>query len=174
MEVALTVLGEDRPGIGGEVLGVLVEAGATVLAARGGSVAGRFSFVVVVETDAEEQLGKVLAAAEGRLGLRIMTGRVEAGFSSQGPGERAVLSCYGSADSEALVELFALLGRYNVNVEDIRLERLQGRDRPRLRADLEIRVPVTVDLEVMLGELRELEDRTGLESSLRSDVTFLV
>lgn len=174
MELALTVLGKDRPGIGAEVLRALVEGGASIQAAGGGRVGGRFSFVVVVEAESETALRGALGALADRLDLELSITSAGAAFLAQGAGERAVLSCYGPGRADGLVGLFELLGSYNVNVEDFRFERMEARQGSRLRAELQIRVPATVDLEVIVEELRELEERTGLESSLRSDLSFLV
>ncbi|MDP8958537.1 MAG: hypothetical protein M3N51_04895 [Actinomycetota bacterium] len=174
MELVVTLLGKDRPGIGADVLGALVDGGAGIRGARGGIVAGRFTFTVVVEADSEVGLTDALQPVCEQSDLELTVTPVQGAFFGSQASEQAVISCYGPADPAVLAELFQLLRRFEVNVEDFRFDQLEAGGRSRLRAELQVRVPMEADFEALLKELRRLEEQVGLESTVRWDLSFLI
>jgi glycine cleavage system regulatory protein len=157
IDLVLTLIGTDQPGIVDSVAQAVEAHGGNWLDSRMAHLAGKFAGVLCVEV-AEDQV-EALEAALGRLGsegLRIVVERsAPADVSHQ---DVVTIELLG-VDRPGLVhEISALLAARRVNVEELATERtVAAHSGDRLfHADMRVVVPETVDVTMLREGLERL------------------
>ena len=122
IDLVLTLIGTDRPGIVDSVSEVIVANGGNWLESRMANLAGKFAGVLRVEVP--EAQAATLEAALGRLettGLKIV---VERSPAAHGPRPHSLEIELIGLDRPGLVhEISALLAARNINVEELATDR---------------------------------------------------
>ncbi len=146
IDLVLTLIGPDRPGIVDAVSETVAAHGGNWLDSRMAHLAGKFAGVLCVEVD--EEHADALEAALARLevsGLRIV---VERSSALEMPPHQAMHIELVGLDRPGLVhEISALLAAHRVNVEELTTDRTTAAhsgDRM-FRADLRVLLPVGVE-----------------------------
>jgi glycine cleavage system regulatory protein len=161
IDLVITLVGPDHPGIVDSVSEVVVAHGGNWLESRMAHLAGKFAGVLCVEV-ADEQVG-ALEAALGRLevsGLRVI---VERSSPVEAPRKHAMEIDLLGLDRPGLVhEISALLAAHRINVEELVTDRppaAHSGDRM-FQAHIRVVIPETVDptavrqgLERLAGDL---------------------
>jgi glycine cleavage system regulatory protein len=157
IDLVLTLIGTDQPGIVDSVAQTVEAHGGNWLESRMAHLAGKFAGVLCVEV-AEDQVGS-LEAALGRLGgegLRIVVERsVPADMSRQGALTIELLGL----DRPGLVhEISALLATHRVNVEELATDRTVAAHSGDLmfHALIRVLIPETVDATMLRQGLERL------------------
>jgi glycine cleavage system regulatory protein len=167
IDLVITLIGSDRPGIVGSVSEVVAAHGGNWLGSRMAHLAGKFAGVLCIEVaEAEaDALEAALARLEGD-GLRVV---VERSASAEGPRLQAMHIELLGLDRPGLVhEVSALLAAHRVNVEELATDRTvaaHSGDRM-FRADIRVEVPDDVDVAVVHAELERLAADLMVEIAL--------
>ncbi|MET0772094.1 MAG: ACT domain-containing protein [Candidatus Limnocylindrales bacterium] len=146
IDLVLTLIGPDRPGIVDSVSETVAAHGGNWLDSRMAHLAGKFAGVLCVEVDEEhvDALEAALRALEVS-GLRVV---VERSAAIQAPRQRVVHIELLGLDRPGLVhEISALLATHRVNVEELTTDRTTAAhsgDRM-FRADLRVLLPEGVE-----------------------------
>jgi glycine cleavage system regulatory protein len=123
IDLVVTLIGPDRPGIVDSVSEVVAAHGGNWLESRMAHLAGKFAGVLSVEV-AEDQvaaLERALGALEGS-GLKVIVERSE---PVEGPNRRAMeIELLGVDRPGLLHEVSALLAALGINVEELTTDRL--------------------------------------------------
>ena len=172
IDLVLTLIGPDHPGIVDSVLEVVAAHGANWLESRMAHLAGKFAGVLCVEV-AEDQ-AEALEEALGRLevsGLKIV---VERSAPVETPLQHAMEIELLGLDRPGLVhEISALLAAYGINVEEL------DTDRPAaahsgdhmFHAHVRVIIPGTVDLAAVRQGLERLAGDLMVEIRLAEAVS---
>lgn len=167
MHYAVTVIGEDRPGIVAGMTEALRDIGGNLEDVSSTILRGHFSMVLVVnapEGVAADALREALEGAARPMGLSVTVRDVEAGVEER-PQATHVLTAYGS-DRPGIVARFArLLADRGVNITDLSC-RLVGEEKPVYAMIAEVSVPGEADPE----EVRRLVEEAGHDLSV--DASF--
>ncbi len=157
IDLVITLVGPDHPGIVDSVSEVVVAHGGNWLESRMAHLAGKFAGVLCVEV-ADEQVGP-LEDALGRLegsGLRII---VERSAPVEAPRKHAMEIELLGLDRPGLVhEISALLAAHRINVEELATDRppaAHSGDRM-FQAHIRVIIPETVDLAAVRQGLERL------------------
>ncbi len=122
IDLVLTLIGPDRPGIVDDVSEVVAANGGNWLESRMTQLAGKFAGVLCVEV-AEEQAA-ALEAALGRLSARGLSVIVERGAPADVAARRITEIELLGLDRPGLVhEISELLASHRINVEDLATDR---------------------------------------------------
>jgi glycine cleavage system regulatory protein len=157
IDLVLTLIGPDRPGIVDSVSEVVAAHGGNWLESRMAHLAGKFAGVLCVEV--ADERAAALEAALGRLeadGLKVIVERsVPVEATHQRPIEIELLGL----DRQGLVhEISALLAAHRINVEELVTDlptAAHSGDRL-FHARLRVMFPETVDVVVVRDELERL------------------
>ncbi|MFN8518760.1 MAG: ACT domain-containing protein [Chloroflexota bacterium] len=155
IDLVLTLIGPDHPGIVGSVSEVVAAHGGNWLESRMAHLAGKFAGVLCVEV-ADERADALEAALAGLAvdGLRIV---VERSAPVDQGGQRAMRIELLGLDRPGLVhEVSALLATHRVNVEELATDRRAAAHSGDLMFHADIRVVLPEGLEVA-------QVRAGLE-----------
>lgn len=157
IDLVLTLIGPDHPGIVDSVSKVVAAHGGNWLESRMAHLAGKFAGVLCVEVD-EAQAG-ALEEALGRLevsGLKIV---VERSTPDEAPTQHAMEIELLGLDRPGLVhEVSALLTAHGINVEELATDRpaaAHSGDRM-FHAHLRVIIPATVDVAAIRGGMERL------------------
>lgn len=167
IDLVLTLIGPDHPGIVDSVSEVVAAHGGNWLESRMVDLAGKFAGVLCVEV-AEEQAA-ALEEALGRLevsGLRIV---VERSAPVEAPRQHALEIELLGLDRPGLVhEISALLAAHRINVEELATDRptaAHSGDRM-FHAHIRLLIPETVDVTDVRQGLERLADDLMVEIRL--------
>jgi glycine cleavage system regulatory protein len=179
IDLVLTLIGTDRPG--------LVEAVAQTVADRGGNwlesrmihLAGKFAGILRVEVP----LGQADALARaleglGATGLRVVAasseraapaGAAPAGGATSAEGRVMDLELIGLDRPGLVREISQLLARYEVNVEELTTDRTSAPMSGEMlfRANARVRVPAHIDAAHLRGSLERLASDLTVEIKLQ-------
>ena len=154
--VAVTVIGNDRPGIVAGVSKVLFDAGCNLEDVSSTILRGHFSMVLLVETPddvgdhaLEERLGPIGT----ELGLTIVVRPVEE-TSPQVAEPTHMVSVYGADKPGIVYHVTELLAAKGANITDLTSRVIGEEAEPVYALMLEISAPDGVDLEAALAQLR--------------------
>jgi len=157
IDLVLTLIGPDHPGIVDSVSEVVAAHGGNWLESRMAHLAGKFAGVLCVEV--AEDRAQALEEALGRLevsGLRIVVERSEPVEPAR---QRAMEIELLGVDRPGLVhEISALLAAHRINVEELSTDRpaaAHSGDRM-FHADIRVNIPETVDLAAVRDGLERL------------------
>ena len=173
MNLAVTAIGRDRPGIVAGITGALLEAGGNVDDSQMSILHGHFAVMLIVSLpdDAsldslEERLGEV--GREFELG-GIAVSRVEG--LDRGAGPTHVLTVYGADRPGIVHDTAAALAGLGVNITDLRTRRTGG-DSPLYTLMVEVSVPEGTGPEVerALDGLRDSKQVEVRLAELESEV----
>ena len=115
--LVLTVIGDDRPGLVGELSAVISAHGGNWLRSSMAQLAGKFAGIVEVEVAADT--AEALQQALDRLaGLRVTAARAQAPKSAP-PGRRLKLALVGHDRVGIVREVSQVLANHAVNVESL-------------------------------------------------------
>lgn len=164
-ELAITVVGRDRPGIVAQVSGVLAGLGLNLTDSSMTLLRGHFAMTLICagETGAgpvEAALGSLTAGGDLVATVRVVPPEIV----TLVPGTPYTLIVHG-ADRLGIVHAVTdVLARFGGNVTDL-TTRLSG---SLYLLSAEIDVPSTVDVDDLCAELDEAAQALGVEVSLRS------
>jgi len=162
--LAVTVLGDDRPGIVAEVTAVLAAVGGNLEDSTMTLLRGAFAMVLVVTADAPaEQVREALAPleADGHLSVNVR------GVSAHDEGERGsayLLSVHGGDRPGIVSQVTAELARVGGNVTDLST-RLTGELYTLLA---EVDLPEGTDVPALESALRAVARELGVDATLSS------
>jgi glycine cleavage system regulatory protein len=145
IDLVLTLIGPDRPGIVDSVSEAVAAHGGNWLDSRMAHLAGKFAGVLCVEVDEEHV--DALEEALGRLevsGLRVI---VERGVPMEAPPQVMHIELLGLDRPGLVHEISSLLAAHRVNVEELSTDRTTAAhsgDRM-FRADLRVLLPDGVE-----------------------------
>ena len=174
MNLAVTAIGRDRPGIVAALTSALLGAGGDVGDSQMSILHGHFAVMLIVSLpdDAstaalEESLAGV--GREFKLG-GITVSPVEG--LDRGPGPTHVLTVYGADRPGIVHDTATMLAALNVNITDLRTRRTGDPDSPLYTLMVEISVPggVGPDLDRALEELRDSRHLEARLAELESGV----
>ena len=120
-QLIVTAVGDDRPGLVGELTGHLHAAGANLLDSRMVNLRGRFAIIVLLEAADAGAIKRSFPAAAEKIGMTVQVAehRATAGATVAGRGSPFRLKTY-SLDQPGLVhQVSEVLRRHGVNIEEL-------------------------------------------------------
>lgn len=157
IDLVLTLIGPDHPGIVDSVSEVVAAHGGNWLESRMAHLAGKFAGVLCVEV--EEDRAAALEEALGRLGVSGLRIVVERSEPVETVRQRAMEIELLGADRPGLVhEISALLAAHRINVEELSTDRpaaAHSGDRM-FHADIRVNIPDTVEIAAVRDGLERL------------------
>jgi glycine cleavage system regulatory protein len=167
IDLVLTLIGPDQPGIVGSVARIVAAHDGNWLESRMAHLAGKFAGVLCIEVaeDRAEELEAALTRLEGD-GLRIL---VERSAPVEAPAERPMHIDLLGLDRPGLVhEISALLAAHRVNVEELTTDRTAAAHSggPMFHADIRVVIPNSVDVDAIREALERLAGDLMVEISM--------
>ena len=153
MNLALTAVGRDRPGIVAGLTGVLVETGGNVDDSQMSILHGQFAVVLLVSVPEDCDVEKLTGALQAK-GAELELDSVNICPVSElerGGDPTHVLTVYGADRPGIVHDASALLAEHGVNITDLRTRRTGTPESP---------------VYVLVMELAVPESAAGLESAL--------
>ena len=155
-QLIITATGPDRPGIVGELTGLLHTAAGNILDSRMVNLRGEFAMLILLEADerAAESIRKTLNSSGEKMGLRLTISELHRGPRMSGLPFR--LKTYSLDQPGIVAKLSQVLRTFGVNIEELsaRQESAPFDGSPLFLTEMRLTVPPTVTL----GKLRtELE-----------------
>jgi len=157
IDLVLTLIGPDHPGIVDAVSEVVAAHGGNWLESRMAHLAGKFAGVLCVEV-ADEQAA-ALEEALGRLAVSGLTVVVERSAPVEAPRQHAMEIELLGLDRPGLVhEISALLAAHGINVEELDTDRPAAAHSgdPMFHAHIRVFIPDTVDVTAVRQGLERL------------------
>ena len=170
MNLALTAIGRDRPGIVAGLTEVLVESGGNVDDSQMSILHGQFAVVLLVSVPDDCDLGSL----EARLGKKAAELELDAvnvcpvSGLERGPEPTHILTVYGADRPGIVHDTAALLADHGVNITDLRTRRTGSEESPLYMLVMEVAVPDSVD---GLGD--ELSARLGAGGAIEVSLAQL-
>jgi glycine cleavage system regulatory protein len=167
IDLVLTLIGPDRPGIVETVSEVVAAHGGNWLESRMAHLAGKFAGVLCVEVP--DQHAAALEEALGRLEASGLTIVVERSTPVETPRQHAMEIELLGLDRPGLVhEISALLAAYGINVEELATDRTTAAHSgdPMFHAHVRVFTPETVDVAAVRQGLEHLADDLMVEVRL--------
>ena len=165
-ELAITVVGRDRPGIVAEVSGILAGLQLNLTDSSMTLLRGHFAMTLICMGEAE--VGAVEAALAGmtREGedLTAAVRVVPAGIPTAGSGTPYTLIVHGADRLGIVAAVTQVLSKVGGNITDL-TTRLS---RSLYLLSAEVDLPSTVDIDDLVAELDEVSERLAIEVSLRT------
>ncbi len=164
MNLAVTAVGRDRPGIVAGITGALLDFGGNVDDSQMSILHGQFAVMLIVSVPDDTDVDAIAArldetAADLGLGGVTVTPVSEL---DRGPGPTHVLTVYGPDRPGIVHDVSSLLADHGVNVTDLRTKRTGSADSPLYTMMMEVVVP-----ESGLGDaLERLSTEKGVEARL--------
>jgi glycine cleavage system transcriptional repressor len=164
-ELAITVVGRDRPGIVAQVSGVLAGLGLNLTDSSMTLLRGHFAMTLICAGDSgtavvEAALGPLTAGGDLVATVRVVPPEVV----TLVPGTPYTLIVHGADRLGIVHEVTDVLARFGGNVTDL-TTRLSG---TLYLLSAEVDIPSTVDIDELSAELDEAAQGLGVEVSLRS------
>lgn len=143
MNLAVTAVGADRPGIVAGLTGVLLEFGGNVDDSQMSILHGQFAMMLIVSVPEGTDLDAITAGLE-EAGRKLDLGGVAvspvAGLD-RGADPTHVLTVYGADRPGIVHDVAALLAGHEVNITDLRTKRTGGPQTPLYTMMIEISIP---------------------------------
>jgi glycine cleavage system transcriptional repressor len=167
-ELAVTAIGEDRPGIVAAISGALLELEGNIEDSQMSILGGHFAVMLLVrvpDSVSQSEVADRLGAVRDELGLEAVTVSDvgAAGPSSEPPSH--VLSVYGADRPGSVHAVSKALAGLGVNVTDLETK-LTGADTPVYVMVVEVAL-AGADPEAVAEALRETGATAGVEVSIR-------
>ncbi len=167
--VAVTAIGDDRPGIVAAVTGVLVDHEANIEDSSMTILRGHFAMVLVVAvppgTD-PAALERSIVDVTGELGLIVTVRAIDDEVAGQVEGAAWTLSVYGADRPGIVHRVTALLASEGVNVVDLTTRVIGDPELPAYVMLLELTVPEGVDADRLRSELTAIGRDLDVECHL--------
>ena len=166
-QLILTALGDDRPGLVGELTGILLQAGANILDTRMVNLRGRFAVLVLLEAPDVSPLSRSLPPACEKIGLTLHLtehGTVPAAKT----GLPLRLKTY-SLDQPGLVHRITdVLRKHGVNIEDLtaRQDSAPFAGDPLFTMEMRLTVPATVPIRALRSDLQAECEKVNADMDL--------
>jgi glycine cleavage system transcriptional repressor len=161
--LAVTVIGQDRPGIIADATAALGRLGGNLEDSTMTLLRGHFAMVLLVQMDATiEDVVRVLAPIEGDGSLQVSVREVPAEADAGPLGSSYLLSVHGADRPGIVSALTAVVASVGGNVTDLST-RLTG-DLYVLMAEVDL--PGSVDLQALERRLRDAAAELGIDASL--------
>lgn len=166
-QLILTALGNDRPGLVGELTGILLQAGANILDTRMVNLRGRFAVLVLLEAADLAPLTRTLPVACEKIGLTLHLtehGMVPAAKT----GLPLRLKTY-SLDQPGLVHrITEVLRRHGVNIEDLtaRQDSAPFAGDPLFTMEMRLTVPAAVPIRALRADLEAECEKVNADMDL--------
>lgn len=166
--IVLTVIADDQPGVIQTVSRVVTEFGGSWTQSSMSSLAGHFAGILLVDVPGNKTEACIdkLHALESK-GLRVIA-NVSSETSSAGETHQYALALVGNDRPGIVHDITSLLTRHNVNVLNLEtiVEGASMGGGELFRANAELVVPVSADIDVLEDEIEELAN------DLMVDITF--
>lgn len=162
--LAVTVIGDDRPGIVAALTAALADVGGNLEDSSMTILRGHFAMTLVVSVDASaEDVRRALGPFAERLGVSVAVNPVDDEPPPVPTGPHHVLSVHGADRPGIVAAVTGLLAERGGNITDLTT---------RLTGDLyllvcEVDLPDAVDAASLGTELAELGARLGVSATLR-------
>jgi glycine cleavage system transcriptional repressor len=144
MQLAISAIGADRPGIVAAVSRVLVEHGCNLEDTTMSILRGHFAMMLVVHAPdgtAAETLQADIAAGTGDLGLIIAVRPIDEAVTPPPAGEPWTVSVYGSDRPGIVHRVTSLLAAEGINIVDLTTRVIGDQARPVYAMFLDVTVP---------------------------------
>ena len=161
---AVTVLGQDRPGIIAAVTGALADLGGNIEDSSMTLLRGHFAMTLIVSADVEPmEIEAALAPVAQSMGLIVAARTVPTDHGIAVGGTHHLLTVHGGDRSGIVSAITDLVARRGGNITDL-TTRLAG-DLYVLVAELDL--PQDTDTDALASELAKVANSLGVEASLR-------
>ncbi len=143
MNLAVTAVGRDRPGIVAGITGVLLEFDGNVDDSQMSILHGQFAVMLIVSVPEGADL-EAISERLGEVGRELDLGGItvsEVSGLDRGPGPTHVLTVYGADRPGIVHDVSALLAQHEVNITDLRTRRTGGPEAPLYTMMVEVSVP---------------------------------
>jgi glycine cleavage system transcriptional repressor len=165
MQVAVTAVGADRPGIAAAVTKILFEHGGNIEDSRMAILGGHFSMMLIVATDADPaSIQRALEQATSDLGLIVAVRPVAEATAEHSAGAPYVVSVYGADHPGIVYRVTATLSDHGVNVTDLATRVLEGNVYVMI---LEVTLPAGLEAATLESALKALAAEVNVDVSLR-------
>lgn len=164
MNLAVTAIGRDRPGIVAGITGALLDFGGNVDDSQMSILHGQFSVMLIVSVPDDADLGAITGHLE-EAGTQLDLGGIAVTPVSgldRGAGPTHVLTVYGPDRPGIVHEVAELLAGHGVNITDLRTKRTGSTDSPLYTMMMEVVVPA----DGISDALAQLSGDKGLEAHL--------
>jgi glycine cleavage system transcriptional repressor len=164
-ELAITIVGRDRPGIVADASGVLAGLGLNLTDSSMTLLRGHFAMTLIcvgAPGPAEVEAALEKLTADGSLVTTVRVVPPDVGVSL--PGIPYTLIVHGADRLGIVADVTRVLAGAGGNITDL-TTRLSG---TLYLLSAEVDIPSTVDVDELVAELDEAADRLGVEVSLRS------
>jgi glycine cleavage system transcriptional repressor len=166
VELAVTAIGEDQPGIVATVAEVLLERGGNIEDLAVTILRGRFAMVLFVDGDDEPaDLEGALGAATSDLDVVITV--VAAGPALEDAQATHVLTVYGTDRPGILAGVTRVLADLHVNITDLATQWLPPEDRPVYAIVIDVSLPGGTSAAEVEAALAEVAEDLGVDHTLR-------
>jgi len=169
VQLVITAIGPDRPGIVGELTGHLHSAGGNILDSRMVNLRGEFAMMILLEVapDAAEKLSSDLPGVGQGMKLRVnVTRQTQMPERVQGLPYR--LKTYSMDQPGIVARLTGLLRQHGVNIEELsaRQESAAFAGSPLFLTEMRLTVPGNVALGKLRSELESLGNELNCDVDL--------
>ena len=174
MNLAVTAIGRDRPGIVAAITSALLEEGGNVDDSQMTILHGHFAVMLIVSVPGDASL-QSLEARLGEVGRKFDLGGITVSpveGLDRGAGPTHVLTVYGADRPGIVHDTASALASLGVNITDLRTRRTGDPGSPLYTLMVEVAVPEGVgpELEVALDRLRESKQLEARLAELESEV----
>ena len=164
-ELAITVVGQDRPGIVADVSGVLAGLGFNLTDSTMTLLRGHFAMTLIClgrvdAAEVEEALAPVTADGNLIVAVRV----VPPDTATVAPGTPYALLVHGADRLGIVAAVTGVLARAGGNITDL-TTRLSG---SLYLLSAEVDLPSTVDVDELMAELDEVAEKLGVDVTLRT------
>ena len=164
--LALSTLGDDRPGVIAAVTEVLLRVGCNIEESAMTRLRGEFAMMLVLESPIDpDELRDELSPVAADLGL-IVTVRSATGSDEEAAGLPFTVSVYGADHPGIVHAVTSLLAARRVNVVDVVTHVLAGEDGDVYVMVLEVHVPADADSTEIGDALAALAATQGVTASI--------
>ena len=170
-QLALSAIGQDRPGIVAATTAVLLRHGVNVEDSRMSILRGHFAMTLILglpDGADRKSLAADLDEVAADLGLEALALSAVEPRAEATPAPTHMVSIYGVDHPGIVHHATRVLAEYRVNITDLETRLVEGGDRPSLYALLiEVAVPDDIDPAKVDGALAEIAASEVVEVSLR-------
>jgi glycine cleavage system transcriptional repressor len=176
LEIVVTAVGPDRPGLASDFTGHVHAAGANLADTRMVNLRGQFAFIALVEGSATvlEDVKKRLGEAAPKIGLRIDFTSATPPKGASGSGEKSErveggvpfrLKTYSMDQPGIVHRITSYLREHKINVEELstRLESAPFMGTPVFTMEILMLVPKQVSVKTLRTALEELGDQLNCD-----------
>ncbi len=174
MNLSVTAIGHDRPGIVAAITGALLEMDGNVDDSQMSILHGQFAVMLIVSVPDAASVESLEARLE-QVGREFELGGISVSpveDLGRGPGPTHVLTVYGADRPGIVHDTAATLAALNVNITDLRTRRTGDPDSPLYTLMVEVAVPEGIgpELDRALDGLRDSKQLEARLSELESEV----